>query len=75
VKKIDFQHCARCLAFCVFAWLGGASFSARAKPAGLVSRSTVGPFLNGALPEVAPSISGNWSAVVAFPLKELIAGR
>ena len=26
-----------------------------------------GPFLNGVLPEVAPSISGNWSAVNAFP--------
>ncbi|MGC9944216.1 MAG: PQQ-dependent sugar dehydrogenase [Verrucomicrobiota bacterium] len=25
-----------------------------------------GPFLNGVLPEVAPAISGNWTAVVAF---------
>lgn len=33
---------------------------------GLNSRPAIGPFLNGSMPEVAPAISGNWSAVVAF---------
>lgn len=41
-------------------------FSANAKPYGLDSRPNVGVFLNGAMPETAPAISGNWSAVVAF---------
>ncbi len=40
--------------------------SANAKPYGLDSRPEVAPFLNGAMPETAPGISGNWSAVVAF---------
>src|SRR5665213_2955302 len=48
--------------------LGSLVLSADAKPAvGLAARPSVGPFLNGAMPEVAPGISGNWSAVVAFP--------
>jgi uncharacterized repeat protein (TIGR03806 family) len=46
--------------------LGSLVFSAQAKPYGLIARSSVGPFLNGTMPEVAPGISGNWSAVVAF---------
>ena len=33
---------------------------------GLTARPPVGAFLNGAMPEIAPGISGNWSAVVAF---------
>jgi uncharacterized repeat protein (TIGR03806 family) len=37
-----------------------------AQPYGLTSRPQVGPFLNGALPESAPTLSGNWSTVVAF---------
>src|SRR5438309_557024 len=37
-----------------------------AKPYGLTRRENAGPFLNGALPEIAPSISGNWTAVIAF---------
>ena len=37
-----------------------------ARPYGLTVRPAVAPFLNGALPEVAPAISGNWSAVNAF---------
>lgn len=46
---------------------GGIIFSVSAKPYGLTNRPPAGPFLNGAMPEIAPSISGNWSAVVAFP--------
>jgi uncharacterized repeat protein (TIGR03806 family) len=49
------------------ALLGGLVFSAGAKPYGLNSRPQVSAFLNGAMPETAPAISGNWSAVVAFP--------
>jgi uncharacterized repeat protein (TIGR03806 family) len=49
------------------ALLGTLIFSAGAKPYGLNSRPQVGAFLNGAMPETAPAISGNWSAVVAFP--------
>ncbi|MBC8001940.1 MAG: PQQ-dependent sugar dehydrogenase, partial [Opitutaceae bacterium] len=37
-----------------------------AQPYGLESRPPVGRFLNGTLPESAPFVSGNWSAVVAF---------
>ncbi|HSY10218.1 MAG TPA: PQQ-dependent sugar dehydrogenase [Candidatus Dormibacteraeota bacterium] len=48
------------------ALLGSLIFSAGAKPYGLNSRPQVGAFLNGAMPETAPGISGNWSAVVAF---------
>ncbi|HEX3890130.1 MAG TPA: PQQ-dependent sugar dehydrogenase [Verrucomicrobiae bacterium] len=49
------------------ALLGTLVFSAGAKPNGLNSRPQAGAFLNGAIPETAPAISGNWSAVVAFP--------
>jgi uncharacterized repeat protein (TIGR03806 family) len=49
------------------ALLGGLIFSAGAKPYGLSLRPQAGAFLNGAMPETAPGISGNWSAVVAFP--------
>lgn len=37
------------------------------QPYGLDSRPLVGPFLNQALPDKAPSVSGGWSAVPAFP--------
>jgi uncharacterized repeat protein (TIGR03806 family) len=50
----------------VFALLAGFAIAIGAKPYGLTNRPPVGPFLNGAMPEIAPSISGNWSAVVAF---------
>ena len=33
---------------------------------GLESHPAIGPFLNNQMPEAAPVISGNWSAVVAF---------
>jgi uncharacterized repeat protein (TIGR03806 family) len=52
--------------------LGSFFLSVGAKPAvheksyGLTHRPWVGAFLNGVLPEVAPAISGNWTAVVAF---------
>ncbi len=36
------------------------------KDYGLTNRPVVGAFLNGTMPEIAPSISGNWSAVNAF---------
>ena len=36
-------------------------------PYGLDSRPAIGRSLNGTMPETAPGISGNWSAVVAFP--------
>ena len=39
----------------------------QAQPYGLTSRPEVGPFVNGVMPKTAPGISGNWSAVVAFP--------
>jgi glucose/arabinose dehydrogenase len=49
------------------ALLVSALFTASAQPYGLTSRPTVGPFLNGVMPEAAPAVSGNWSAVAAFP--------
>jgi len=49
-----------------FAFSGCLVFSAGAKPHGLDARPSVGAFLNGTMPETAPGISGNWSAVVAF---------
>jgi len=51
----------------VLALLCGLAFSTNAKPYGLGPRPAVEPFLNGVMPETAPAISGNWSAVVAFP--------
>src|SRR6185369_6544330 len=43
-----------------------AALVASGQPYGLSSRPAVGRFLNDAMPESAPGISGNWSAVVAF---------
>jgi uncharacterized repeat protein (TIGR03806 family) len=40
--------------------------SAQAQPYGLTSRPAVGQFLDNVMPESAPVVSGNWSAVVAF---------
>ena len=55
-----------CLRLYLLALLGGILGSAHAKPYGLAHRPDAGAFLDGAMPEVAPAISGNWSAVVAF---------
>ena len=52
--------------FFAFAFSGCLVFSANAKPYGLAVRPPIGAFLNGTMPETAPGISGNWSAVVAF---------
>ena len=49
-----------------FAFLSCLVSSAVAKPYGLTTRPPIGAFLNGTMPETAPGISGNWSAVVAF---------
>ncbi len=57
---------APCKSLLILALLGIFIFSSNAKPYGLDSRPSVGAFLNGAMPETAPSISGNWSAVNAF---------
>ncbi len=47
--------------------LGGLVFSAERQTLRIWIRvRTAGAFLNGAMPEIAPAISGNWSAVVAF---------
>jgi uncharacterized repeat protein (TIGR03806 family) len=52
--------------------LGSFFLSAGAKPVfsdksyGLTNRPCLGAFLNGVLPEIAPTISGNWTAVNAF---------
>ncbi|HSY74028.1 MAG TPA: PQQ-dependent sugar dehydrogenase [Dongiaceae bacterium] len=62
VKKLSAKNRRWIFALAV----GGLVFSANAKPYGLDTRPQVGPFLNGAMPETAPAISGNWSAVVAF---------
>ena len=54
------------------ALLGSLGLSAGGKPVapekgyGLTNRPSIGAFLNGVMPEVAPSISGNWSAINAF---------
>ena len=50
----------------VIVLLGSFLISANASPYGLDARPQVSAFLNGTMPEVAPAISGNWSAVVAF---------
>jgi uncharacterized repeat protein (TIGR03806 family) len=47
--------------------LPGLVLSVGAKPYGLDSHPAIGAFLNGTMPETAPGISGDWSAVVAFP--------
>ena len=44
-----------------------AKLTADPRPHGLSERPGTGPFLDGTMPEIAPAISGNWSAVVAFP--------
>ena len=66
MKRLSLRSRTQCRALLVLALLGGFIFGAGAKPYGITARPSVGPFLNGVLPEIAPSISGNWSAVVAF---------
>ena len=75
VKKLFLKFPAHRQGLLVLALLGGLVFNASAKinlPVasqknfGLTNRPAVGAFLNGVMPEVAPGISGNWSAVVAF---------
>jgi uncharacterized repeat protein (TIGR03806 family) len=66
VKKLFSKFSALSKSLLIFALLGNFIFSASAKTFGLTARPTVSAFLNGAMPEIAPNISGNWSAVVAF---------
>jgi uncharacterized repeat protein (TIGR03806 family) len=66
VTKVHIGIWNQCRAFFVLALWGGIVLSAPAKPWGITVRPDEGAFLNGTLPEVAPTISGNWSAVVAF---------
>ena len=51
----------------LLALLGTFVINLHAKPYGIKIRPTAGAFLNGTLPEIAPAISGNWSAMSAFP--------
>jgi uncharacterized repeat protein (TIGR03806 family) len=67
VKKLFLVFRAQCQTLLISALLSSVILSANAKPYGLDSRPKVGTFLNGTMPETAPAISGNWSAVVAFP--------
>ncbi len=41
--------------------------AAATPPYGVEALPRIGPYLGGRMPEVGPGISGNWSAVVAFP--------
>jgi hypothetical protein len=73
VKRLYFPFRAQCQGLLLLALLGSFIFSAAAKPVppevkpyGITVRTSTGAFLDGRLPEVAPSISGNWSAIVAF---------
>ena len=66
MTKVHIGIWNQCRAFFVLALWGGIVLSAPAKPWGITVRPDEGAFLNGTLPEVAPTISGNWSAVVAF---------
>ena len=66
VKRMFFKLRASGRLFFAFVFLGCLVFSAQAKPCGLDVRPPIGAFLNGTMPETAPGISGNWSAVVAF---------
>jgi uncharacterized repeat protein (TIGR03806 family) len=72
VRKLFSPFRRQCLGLSIFALLALFVFPASArlsgsKAYGLNSYRPTGPFLNGTLPEVAPVISGNWTAVVAFP--------
>src|SRR6185437_8214879 len=66
VKRLVKKLHAQCKSLAIFALLVAFDVSANAKSFGLDSRPPVSAFLNGAMPETAPAISGNWSAVSAF---------
>jgi uncharacterized repeat protein (TIGR03806 family) len=72
VRILPLKLYTHCQGLLVLALLGGVIFSTEARPVtveksfGLTNRPAAGAFLNGVMPEVAPGISGNWSAVVAF---------
>ena len=66
MKNIFSRLIAQCHWLVILALSGIFVFSAAAKPYGVNEVPRTGPFLNGVVPEVAPVISGNWSAVVAF---------
>ena len=51
------------LATILVTWFPG---RASAQPYGLATRPQIGTFLNHTLPEAMPTVSGDWSAVVAF---------
>lgn len=51
----------------VFLCVGFFNTLTQAQPYGLTNRPSVAPFLNGAVPRVSPVVSGDWSAVQAFP--------
>jgi uncharacterized repeat protein (TIGR03806 family) len=55
-----------CRWFSILALLPLFTLAAFAKPYGVDVVPQTGPFLDGTLPEIAPSISGNWTAIVAF---------
>ncbi len=57
---------SRCQWVSVLAILLTAILHISARPYGVDTVAQTGPFLNDTLPEVAPAISGNWTAVVAF---------
>jgi glucose/arabinose dehydrogenase len=76
VRKFLLKFHAQCQGLLILALLGAFIFSAVAakqqlqsatQPYGLNSLPQTGAFLNGTLPEIAPAISGNWTAIVAFP--------
>jgi len=67
VKRMFFNLRASGKMLFAFVLPGCLIFSAHAKPYGFDARPPIGAFLNGTMPETAPAISGNWSAVVAFP--------
>jgi uncharacterized repeat protein (TIGR03806 family) len=66
VKKSFSRFNTQCRWLFILAWLSISLISSYSKPYALATVPRSGPFLNGVLPEVAPAISGNWTAVVAF---------
>lgn len=64
---LNFSTMKRCKAISLAALLSLASFVLAAQPYGLASRPSFQPFNGGKLPPAAPTFSGDWSAVVAFP--------
>ncbi|MBU6410328.1 MAG: PQQ-dependent sugar dehydrogenase, partial [Verrucomicrobia bacterium] len=57
----------RCQAFLAASLFCAPWFIASGQPNGLDFPPQGAPYLNGAMPLRAPAVSGNWSAVVAFP--------